>query len=763
MGNKPVYVAMGMIVGLLAGLVIGLSVANSPGAPEPRPEGVEIAGSDAGDSPDDAPRDKPAAPDDGDNGDDAAAPGGNGSSARPAPQGEAPDLAAAIAAIEPGELPGGDGEITGHVKLKNGDALPGVRVVARGVPPRPLPDETQGDLTEAVIEQIRHNKWRRAARREAVTGADGRYTLTGIDPRLQYSLSPHKAGYRINFRHHGKYRFGDGDKVDFVAEVSIQLPVRVLMPDGTPAASARLEATASGEDGGGSMGRLLDDGEGTLDLKPGTWRISASSGVHGEYTSETESVTVEPGVAPEPLVLKLRSRPGIVGEVSVPDVYERPFLAVYLQRNPPADPPGGTADTTGLTSDHISGFDAWGFSFTDLEPGTYRVILVGQRRVLDWRDVMVGNELVVVELAMPEPKREDYIPVRVFGPDGELVGKLQFHLSMRGPDWSSSGQAESLNRPDGTYWVLKSIPDNSFASDDWWFELTVTSDDYGKLKARYDRDDTGTLELRYVEPAHLVLAVPNYNDHELRDKLRWRLRGSLDDGSSMSTGARKDDDQSSPFRLGPVAPGDYELELTVGTTGYRTRVVYSEPVTLTAGENRHTTSMPRLYVLRVRMPKVDPWNGLEVRRNGDTIIYEHEHKDVDDNVVTIRHLPAGEYELRSREGTMTVNVPAEDIVEFEARAFDCVVVSGITPGGKVEGLGLRNGDKVIKVDDSEFENQERFFMLLQASLMKENTTWTVLRNGVPTEVAFDGGKLMEILQSADEDESIGLDPGYVDD
>ena len=53
---------------------------------------------------------------------------------------------------------------------------------------------------------------------------------------------------------------------------------------------------------------------------------------------------------------------------------------------------------------------------------------------------------------------------------------------------------------------------------------------------------------------------------------------------------------------------------------------------------------------------------------------------------------------------------------------------------------------------------------IMVSLSKTSTTWKVLRNGVETEVSFDGTRLMETLKNKRENgEDLDFDPGYRDD
>ena len=311
-------------------------------------------------------------------------------------------------------------------------------------------------------------------------------------------------------------------------------------------------------------------------------------------------------------------------------------------------------------------------------------------------------------------------------------------------------------------------PDSRSGSEitDWWYELTVSSKEYGALTRRVERDDQSDQEFRFQAAATLTLNVPGFDEHELRESLNWVVYGVDENGNTLSTinrGPHKGDGNKSPLKFGPFQPGRCRLELFYGS-GHSSISLVREEVTLASGENVLTRNIPRLYALKVKCPNADDAPRLKLKRDGHTRYARSGDNSIQDNTVEFPYLIAGDYVLETRQGRMKVTVPAAGTVEFAPPPFDCIVMSSIKEGGIVEGLGLRNGDRLIAIDGDEIGMGEIGQAKIMVSLSKTSTTWKVLRNGVETEVIFDGTELMEALKNKRKNgEDLDFDPGYRDD
>jgi S1-C subfamily serine protease len=107
---------------------------------------------------------------------------------------------------------------------------------------------------------------------------------------------------------------------------------------------------------------------------------------------------------------------------------------------------------------------------------------------------------------------------------------------------------------------------------------------------------------------------------------------------------------------------------------------------------------------------------------------------------------------------MKINLNADLEVTFAPKAFDCVVLAGLKAGGKIEALGLRNGDKVIRVDGEDGATGADIQRMVGESYNKETTTWTVQRGGATLNVTFNGQELSKAMRggSGAERENFGM-------
>jgi C-terminal processing protease CtpA/Prc len=110
---------------------------------------------------------------------------------------------------------------------------------------------------------------------------------------------------------------------------------------------------------------------------------------------------------------------------------------------------------------------------------------------------------------------------------------------------------------------------------------------------------------------------------------------------------------------------------------------------------------------------------------------------------------------------MRVNLARDIEVNLELRKYDCIVLGGIKSGGKVEAMGLRDGDKLTRIDGQDSGGGRAAMSAAILSLSKDSTTWTVLRAGAQVDVTFNGKELRKVLESGRED-SFVPQPGFRD-
>lgn len=752
-GKLAISTALGLVLGLLIGLAIGVAVTQRTPAPAVA-DALPPANQPLADSPPplNAPsrEDTPAPPKE--------------TAKEPKAGASLQDL---IANTEIPELPRGNGEITGHVRLENGEGLAGVEILLSARYPEKRID-SGATLEERVRDDIRYQRWQELARVTVVTDADGAYRAESLSETARYNISAKLEGWKIEpVDTRGAVQAGV--TVDFQATASIRLKVEVRMPDGSLARYGRVSYDQVGSNR--SAGSLFDDGTGELQLTPGTWKIRGSQGNDYEYQGEEVLLEIVAGATPETLVLQLAARAGVRGTIVVPKLYKNPRFQVLLVKDPPADTPGDLQEmrktrpkeVSTRSSPYESGPRT--FSILDVEPGAYRLLLVMGNEIVDWKDVTVSGDLQEVGLTVPGPNADEYIVCRVTGPDGKVVTDARFSLDIRNENRSSGGSAEVVDPGDGTRWVARRVldPREGRTFEDWWYELEINSKQYGVLTRRIERDDLSEQVFQFEAPVTLELTVTGYNEHEMRDDLRWSMVVRGERNRWVPPQARNGANQASPFSFGPVQPGEFDIVLSFAREMRSSRDLYREPVVLSAGENKLTVAMPLLYSLKLRCKDGRQAADINLQLGDKRIYLDSSDRNIDGAILEIPLLTAGEYEAYTRHGRMKISVPATEVVDFAPRLYDCLEVTSIKAGGLIEQAGLRNGDRVFKVDGAEFGDVDMFRTQLMASLARESTTWTLVREGVVTEVVLNGKAVDEAHDNRRQNgENLGFTGAYRD-
>lgn len=244
------------------------------------------------------------------------------------PEGGYATLEEAVAAIPSPAWAKGDGVIHGTIRSNDGAPIPGVtvwveRVVEYGGRQFGSAGEPEPTLAEAVREAIEAQREAKAVFQRVQTGADGRYELNGLAPRL-YRVKAWAKGWAFTaVPAHSELRVRPGTTLDFSGRGNVTLTLDVRLPDGSK--PEEVEVYAKGTDvGGGVQGRpfrwspesptiQLPAGEVTLQV--GTGNKHAGSFRDARYTSEPVTLRVSPGMPATPIVLQLIHRPGLVVRV----------------------------------------------------------------------------------------------------------------------------------------------------------------------------------------------------------------------------------------------------------------------------------------------------------------------------------------------------------------------------------------------------------------------------------------------------------------
>jgi RNA polymerase sigma-70 factor (ECF subfamily) len=603
-----------------------------------------------------------------------------------------PSLSAAIDEI-PVELPPrGHGVITGRVRTKDGAPFAGA--VVRAWPPRTPPRYARGGVPPlpSVEESVRSAaidaKWRAATTREAVSGADGSYALTGLVDSAHY-LGAWAEGHSI-----GAARGSDasdvrpGATVDFVAWPVVEVPVTVLLPDGSPPKETVTIRWTAGRRGGGSSRRWTPD-DPVVAVEPGAWDFVAEIGK--DVRSPPVAVEVAAGRATEPVTLRLVERSVVFGAVRF-DAADAGWDYAWVKIHP-----RGAIDMRNPVKDAGVRPPDWKFRFEDLEPGEYDLTVS-----LDGitSDAMVGLRFtggrVERDLVVPPMPAARSLRVRVVGPDGEALPADEVQLSIveRGGGGVSTVGGRRVPQPDGSSLLSLRPPSLPRAQ----LFVQATSKSFGVKEVEFVPGETKRVEIRYSAPAIFQPTIVGAEGTAMARRLVVRL--VRPDASDLEVAGSRDDP---PFP--PVEPGAYVAKLVLASAdGGLGRVIARVPVRLAAGVNPVTIRVPELHSLNVRIS--DASKGTQVwASSADRPGRADAQQSVmlsDDRVASFGELPAGNYlvqtTLAGEMREMVVRVPTGGDVAFAPTTLPGLAVRIDDDAGLMAKSGFQTGDVIVAVD-----------------------------------------------------------------
>jgi hypothetical protein len=639
------------------------------------------------------------------------------------------------------EIPTGDGVIAGRVALGSGVPLEGVLVRATLAAPPADTGDGRPPSDEELDQAVRAARLRRASRREARSGPDGTFRLTGLADR-SYRLEAWCRGYTISTARYRRVRPGGG--VDLTAAPRSLLTVSVKLPGG----GEPEEATVTMVQGRSRRdSRFWTPRKRTIPIRPGRYEIHAFAGAFGELRSEKIPVVVREGEEPEPLEIRLEARPGIRGRVLFEDgVAEQG--AIYVGAAKFKD--GVEPDESELRGQRRSSAPAGGgyaFVLADLEPGEYRVgVFLGWELRASAR-VTVGSGMVEQDVVVPTPGPGETKIVRVVGPDAEPVVGATFGFIRRHGErgiWSSRPSGAAL--ADGTYRIRPNPAYREQGSGGRCY-LHVTAPDLGVREVEIDMDDPAPVTVAFESPGCLVVRLAGVSD-DLREDLTVSLAGisAAGDGDPISLGTRDTRiSKGGERRFEGLQAGRYKLYVWVKVSAYGYAPVEERPVNVGPGETVESLTLPRLHRLTILVEGRTKTLQLTMpSRQYSTYLGSPQG-----GRIVLRNLPAGRYGLTSYGSDakgMTVDVPAASEVRFEGRPLKAMLVRIRDERSRLARAGLRAGDLIVGVDGQEFLGQPDMQGKLMVASQKERARLSVVRDGrtitmsVPGKLVGQGGR-----------------------
>ena len=635
----------------------------------------------------------------------------------------------------------------------------GVRRRGQGLPQEP-------DVTERVLRTIRAAQDAESTRREAHSGAEGAFAIGGLDDAA-YRVQAYLEGYEIEPVRGGRRTWDvrPGAEMEFVAREIIDVPVAVLMPDGTAPERATIACRQGAEGSSHSRDETWVPDDPIVQLSPGTYTLSATAGADQEYRSEEHGLTVKSGESPAALAFHLRGRSGIKGKVIFAEGESPQSAHVWALRV------DGGEEVPGFERFQRHGKRAWAsphneflYTIMDIEPGRYAVAVSRTDGRIDaLLSVDVAGMTVEQDIAVPPVDPAECAIIWVLGPDGRVLPDVSLTTGWRSGGGSSSGGATVVKREaDGAVWVLHHSRSRDFGGSaaresagrqegaDVRYFVGAQSKRFGSKEVEYRRRPRTEVTIRFTEPATLDVTIANWALHAHRDAVTLSLEKSQDgearrfgvvhhDGEAVVDGRR---------HFGPIEPGDYELVLGVKSDRFMAMPLDVVPVALAAGSNAVTVSVPELATLTVTVDNPSSNMHLQLQATGASRARTRRaHERVgEDGLAVFGPIPPGDYTLHmwgpGSTGVMRVRVDGDTQVRFDPSPMNALEVRIHNAQGLLARQGLADGDMIIGVDGEEFTDG----FALQAAMMRgmsaETITLMVLRGSRRVEVAVEPKKMM---------------------
>jgi hypothetical protein len=647
------------------------------------------------------------------------------------------------------EMPTGEGVTTGRVRL--GDGSPCVDLALRAVPylipvlsqqkTQQMSVEERVAYEEAVIRQQYEGS------REATTAEDGTFKFARLS-ELYYTALAATPGWKLRLpKGQQPPSFRAGDELDLIATRLVAVPLRVLLPDGSEAAQARVVARALPANISEFTSWTPTRRE--VEVSPGTVRFYVTGIPDDSMVAEVDAEIPESGSATE-LAIQLARSPGVYVTLKVPEPYYGDLSVSLLPAEDIVREDSG-ADPWSSPSRKAAraiGKNQW--VFPTVPSGDY-VFFVGMQNMLTVlrQRITVTDGVCEFTFELAPLDTSDHFTVRVLDADAKPMSRVRLSCTLGESDVVMGDTTAYLEVGQGEYMMRRpQLRDESrFVPTDGLFICVQAH--YGQNK-RFGRlpADGDEVEIRFDAGCTLVVEIDNLPEIGRNDMWVAVVPESASIRRESQT-ARYSNDYNIPGGRNNLMARQEFKDLQAGKVTILVLREADEPatallrqeLTLEPGVQTVKLAMPPLYELIVRTTAAQKIKSMTVV--GETL---QTSQQTDGQTLRVHSLPAGEYWVGNYTGFMKVTLPAPDGVDFSPSPANCILLYGYDKSGLLYGKGLRRGDLIASINGETVEGHDALRAKWDAATGLDSVRLEIDRKGQILHVTLTGAELAKAIQ-----------------
>ncbi|MBL8898097.1 MAG: hypothetical protein JNM84_10745 [Planctomycetes bacterium] len=623
--------------------------------------------------------------------------------------------------------------ITGVVRDTAGQPIAGVLVRARPTGEnfwreRQLDDMAQwprdGSAPPVDLQRMLRQTAQQFARqdgklREVLSDDSGAYRLEGLSSE-SWRIEAYAKGWRLRSTIAEDPRAWPGQKVDFAGTRLERLSIAVKDPSGAPLARACIDVITPNQ---GEEQRLWTQEEPWVWMPPGSYTLRARVKPGQAPTSETVAVVVDAGVAAPTVELLLREEARVVGVLSGEVVTRFGSRAISVEVQ------DGNA-VQGMEWEYYGGYNRRGRSVeieeiegelryraTGLKPGKHKLrVRLARGMLLHERDIEVPSGELRVDLDLALDAGARVLEAVVL--DG--AGLAQLDASLRVQTRGERGPGENVacvSAGEGRWWLVHSAKLLEKANDGS-FTAHVQSPRLGALQVSYKPLQEERLELRYAEPAFVLVRMRGPAPKGVMIQVALQVERTNESEPQEEEPSSMLGD-STELAFGPLRAGRYKLIVRGSQRDWNFFPLHEEMIELRPGRQERSVALPELHTIAVRV--ADAQQGQSYRgsvwRADDPSSSFRTSFSVTNGVGELAGLPTGRYEAELQERgpggarRETFSVPGTSELVFgpanpNAAPKLAVRVELQDPAGRASRAGLAQGDLIVGIGGKRFEKVE---------------------------------------------------------